>query len=354
MLTGTPRHLADTVAATMLRAVRAEPWVYAEEVPPDLGAIANRACAAAPELRFASVRAFREAIEGYLALREIHALVASAERLIEDFDGGDVRPLHQAQFVLDQALRGRPGLAAARRARRRCLERMLEHALDEGALANARTLATELGDGLRPELRDAIEALDARQARERACISDLEREADPRLANVIRVRAMGVAFAMVTLTQAAHLVFDPGPGFTSDTRVLVFIQLAVVLMGGGYVALRGRDLDLTAIDRQFAQAVVGTMIAGLVSRIAGVIEGVDMPTIMTRDTMIMGAILLSVRLPLAGVRVMGLVGLCLGLVSAYAPGLARYLHVAFVEITVLGVLIDLLMESRAIATTRGS
>jgi hypothetical protein len=328
--------------------------VYAEEVPPDLGAIANRACAAAPELRFANVRAFREAIEGYLALREVHALVASAERLIEGFDGGDVRPLHQAQFVLDQALRRRPGLAAAKRARRRCLERMLEHALDEGALANAETLATELGDALRPELRDAIDTLGARQTRERARIADLEREADPRLANVVRVRAMGIAFAMVTLTQAAHLVFDPGPGFTSDVRALVVIQLAVVLMGGGYVALRGRDLDLTAIDRQFAQAVVGTMIAGLVSRVAGVIEGADVPTIMMRDTIVMGAILLCVRVPLRGARVMGLVGLGAGLVSAYAPELARYLHVAFVEVAVLGALIDLRRESRAIATTRGS
>ena len=103
----------------------------ASEVPADLGAIANRACAADPDMRFPNARAFREALEGFLSLRETHALVQSAEALLESSDPQDPRPFYQAQFVLEQALRARPGLPSAKRALTRCRGLMFDQALRE-------------------------------------------------------------------------------------------------------------------------------------------------------------------------------------------------------------------------------
>ena len=351
VLCGAPRHLAESMSATMMRALHAEAVVYGDEVPADLGAIANRACAPDPDMRFAIVRAFREALEGFLTLRETHALVASAEALLDGADGRDPRPFYQAQFVLEQALRARPGLPSARRALARCRGQMFAHALREGDVRRAEVLLLELGDAASSAQQDALAAARAEQERERARIEALERDADPRVANAVRLRAISAAFVLLSAAQAAQLMADPSPGFAADPTTLLYTSLGTTVMLAVYLAFRARDLAVTAIDRQFLQIIVGMSLAALASRSAGILRGEDVPTILTRDTFLFATVFAVVRVPMRGTLVLGLVGLGFGVMSAAWPQLARYLHMALVEFVVLGVLLDILLEARRFART---
>ncbi|MEZ4324966.1 MAG: serine/threonine-protein kinase [Polyangiales bacterium] len=351
VLCGAPRHLAGSMSETMLRALQADVVVYGDEVPGELGAIANRACAAEPSLRYPNVRSFREAVEGFLSLRETHALVASAEALLAAADGHDPRPLYQAQFVLAEALRARPGLPVARRALTRCQALLFQHALELGELRRAAALLDELGHDATAAQHEALTA--ARKAREseRARITALERDADPRLAQAVRLRAMWVACALITGTQLAQLWADPSPGFGGSPMNLLYPFLAATFLMAGYLASRARDLAFTAVDRQFRQVMAGLLVSLLVSRVAGVLGGQDVPTILARDTFVFSAVLTVLRVPLRGTFALGVVGLGLGLASLVWPALARYLHMALVELVVLGAAVDLTLEARHFART---
>ncbi len=351
VLTGAPRHVAETMSATMLRALDAEPCRYASEVPADLGAIANRACAADPDMRFPNARAFREALEGFLSLRETHALVQSAEALLESSDPQDPRPFYQAQFVLEQALRARPGLPSAKRALTRCRSLMFDQALREGDVRRAEALLTELGEAAtEPQRAALVEARDEQQ-RERARIAELERDADPRLANAVRLRGVRVAFALLVGSQAAQLIADPSPGFSADPKMLLYTYAVASALIVGFLITRARDLSLTAIDRQFLQLFAGVTFAGLASRAAGLIEGSDVPTILTRDTFLFAAVMSCVRVPLAGTWLLGLLGLGLGVMSTVWPQVARYVHMAYLDVVVLGAMLDITREARQFART---
>lgn len=119
----------------------------------------------------------------------------------------------------------------------------------------------------------------------------------------------------------------------------------------GFLITRARDLSLTAIDRQFLQLFAGVTFAGLASRAAGLIEGSDVPTILTRDTFLFAAVMSCVRVPLAGTWLLGLLGLGLGVMSTVWPQVARYVHMAYLDVVVLGAMLDITREARQFART---
>ena len=212
-------------------------------------------------------------------------------------------------------------------------------------------LLLELGDAASSAQQDALAAARAEQERERARIEALERDADPRVANAVRLRAISAAFVLLSAAQAAQLMADPSPGFAADPTTLLYTSLGTTVMLAVYLAFRARDLAVTAIDRQFLQIIVGMSLAALASRSAGILRGEDVPTILTRDTFLFATVFAVVRVPMRGTLVLGLVGLGFGVMSAAWPQLARYLHMALVEFVVLGVLLDILLEARRFART---
>ncbi|HJL44589.1 MAG TPA: serine/threonine-protein kinase, partial [Polyangiaceae bacterium LLY-WYZ-15_(1-7)] len=194
LLTGEPRHRGEGLAATLLAAMVAEPAEYAPAVPPELGAIANRACAADPAHRFEDVEAFQQAIEDYLDQREARLLVESARELVAPIDAEDaigrstehavrdqaetLRRFQEARFALDQALRLRPSFALARRERRRTLLLMLRWALAREDVGQALAAVEELDEPPPPDLRTLLEALRSAQREKRARMKALERDVD--------------------------------------------------------------------------------------------------------------------------------------------------------------------------------
>ena len=65
LITRTPRHTGITVRDVLDHAVESAPFPYDGAVPRELAAITNRATASEPADRYASVEAFREAIEAF-------------------------------------------------------------------------------------------------------------------------------------------------------------------------------------------------------------------------------------------------------------------------------------------------
>ncbi len=166
-LTGETRNAGDDPRAATLAALDAGPYPYATSVPEELGAIANRASACEPADRYATVRALREAIAGYVQHRSSLALAHQAEDRVEELRGLAGQPDDDAQqrferltvearFALDQALAQWPenpkaiaaaaaldALIAARRNRVAELERLARD-LDPHAGSPQRTLAFAL------------------------------------------------------------------------------------------------------------------------------------------------------------------------------------------------------------------
>lgn len=213
VLTNQPRHDGPTLMTLLYHAFASEPFVYGGEVPAELGAIANRACAPDPADRFESVAALRRAILDYRAHSGSRRLATEARRRLDE--GGD---LSTCRFGFEQALAAWPGNEAARAGLRETLGVMVERALARDAIGEAEALLEELGqlsdaDGLRARVSELRVDLDRRAAR----IEALEAEARDRdlgLSAGSR-RTYGVAFGVLFLLYNAALgvlaLAGPGP-----------------------------------------------------------------------------------------------------------------------------------------------
>ena len=156
LLTGQPRHNASTLVDCFRLARKSTPHHYPQNVPKELGALCNQACAYDPQARIASAQAFREVIEEYLDLWEVRELVALAEELSKAYEKlllseePDEKALwetsHQAKSAFDQALYLRPYLSDVTRSRDHLITLMLRRALSRKELLIARTLVRELSD----------------------------------------------------------------------------------------------------------------------------------------------------------------------------------------------------------------
>ena len=77
LLVGKPRHEASTTISALIKASKSEPYEYPATVYPELGDLANRACAVDPDDRPQSVADFRKAIEDCLG-RDAHGAARPA------------------------------------------------------------------------------------------------------------------------------------------------------------------------------------------------------------------------------------------------------------------------------------
>ncbi len=240
VLVGRRRHAAQSIDGALLEAVASLPASYEEAVPAELGAIANRACAAKPEERYASASAVREAVVDYLQhgvssgltararldLLDLEALVAA-----EGDDLGDTDPARelevQAQFArcrgrFEEALALWQDNREAREGLARCV------ALHERRAARA----LQANEKLR-RLRD-----------------------DRRLFGLNWTRSGGIVFSGV-FGLALALLFGWGTRsgafpLTPRGASAAFLLFALMLIGGSYV-LRATIMDSVRF-RRFIQA----------------------------------------------------------------------------------------------------
>jgi serine/threonine-protein kinase len=265
ILTGEPRHAAPNIIAALASAAASAPFVYGDDVPAELGALANAACHREPTERPESAQAFREALAHHHAHRQSAALATEAQGRLErlhpllaidepsDDERRDIdRLLAEARFGLEQAIVQWSGNEAAQSALAR-LEQLLE----------------------------------ARRARS-AELERLARERDPRIS--ARARAVGVAgFAALGIAMAigAVVVVDrPTPG-----QLLVFPTVLAVAALGAALSFR-RSVLRTAFNRQFLATVLvglGLMFAG---RATGLVTDIEPAVHFARDAFVWAAVLI--------------------------------------------------------------
>jgi serine/threonine-protein kinase len=161
VLTGRPRHRGDRLLEVLFSAHQSVPYEYASEVPVELAEIANRACRRDKDKRFASVEAFRDALQDFLQHRDSVVLSQSAEAKLVELEellaseSPDVLAVHdtygECRFGFFQALRMWPENEQATHGLQRCLEAMANYHLEQGSLDAARSCIAEF-----PEARPAL------------------------------------------------------------------------------------------------------------------------------------------------------------------------------------------------------
>ena len=183
VLTGQVRHTPTSMADCVEVVARVEPFDYGDDVPPELAALCNRACARDPRERFASVTAFQDALTAFRSQRSsqsvTRAALANLEALRGELGSDDVHPT-TVQRLFESGRAGfRDALAAwpdnrdAREGLAALYERMIGYALQTRNAAGARTLLDEAPRRL-PELEARLEALEGELRTQAAAHERLE------------------------------------------------------------------------------------------------------------------------------------------------------------------------------------
>ena len=188
LITGTPRHHADGVFATLTLAFESKPIDYPEWVPDELASICNRACSFDPEQRFGSAQALRDALADFMrhgSSRELAEEGWQRLELLEDMLGPDLRTVtadaiqihalaSEARFAFERARQQWPGNAEATDGLQRLLERMIRYELSNGNVRSAAGLLGALPKP-RPQLQREVDRVGQAQLERRREIAKLEK-----------------------------------------------------------------------------------------------------------------------------------------------------------------------------------
>jgi serine/threonine-protein kinase len=286
VLTRSSPHKGPSVREVLERAIESRPFAYDESVPRELAAIANTAMAREPEDRFASVVAFREAIEAYQEHGVAHGMIVEGRAAVERVRvqvkafaaapeaqraeiGRDLdRSATEARFAFEHALGVWAGADEAREGLRALNHLLLDHALESEDLA----LATRMLEGLEDaEAETRVTALRSKleaRARELAALRDTARRLDwsviaPALGSVFLLA--GVLGGLGALASHEALKHES----TRTVAVLGAIWVSLALASGAFALfkLRGSGLrDNLLSPRVFgtwAAVVIGCLINGV-------------------------------------------------------------------------------------------
>ena len=281
VLTGRPRHIGSVLAAVFGAVLKAEPASYGDDVPPELGRIANQACAADPGDRFQSVTGFREAITEYLRRRGARALLHAAHRersrLVHALDRPVPDPervghlVSASRFAYEQVLLEWHESDAAEKGLQDVLVRAIRWELGRDNVVAVGPLLAALPVP-RPDLAERYANRTAALAAERDArvrLDHLEREGrfgGGDWSRVIGMAAHGVAWAVLLTiwawaTRAGHVVNTPELNLRVGLGGLVVVSLLIVVF-------RGLFLD-NQMRRSFTAAYGVFCFALLLNRVAG-------------------------------------------------------------------------------------
>jgi len=223
VLTGRGRNEAEDTVGKLAAAFYGEPFSYGPDVPPELGRIANKACAPEPRDRYVEVM---DMVADLRAYQEHRASAELSQRAIDELTAlipqlkGDELPVEQVarvRYALVHARQLWPENPSAERALQRLLRGLIEHHIRVGDAGAAAAILPHL-----PEASEELELLVscAREA-QRAMLEELQghrHDVDPAVAARLRVRlftGLSVAFlavgsvaqACVALGMSAYPVF---------------------------------------------------------------------------------------------------------------------------------------------------
>ena len=283
ILTGRPPHDGDLkkLIASILRST----FVYADHVPQDLAAIAQRAMARDPEARFGSADLMKKAIEHYLERRGSLALSAEAERRLVALRGAitagapreEVYALAvEGRFGFRQATAAFGGNEQAATGLRETIETLVRYELMHGTAEAAAAALTELRDPPEELAREVRDALAARTAdRERlAHLERLDAALDPRTGRQTRL----VSGFFVT----ASWLLVPLAGPWLEARVspryhylMMYVMMSVAVAVSRLVGRAGRRSLATVVNRRLQAIIVIALAIALTLEVACRVLGVS-------------------------------------------------------------------------------
>lgn len=281
VLLGAPRHDGESLEEVAWQARRSRAYTYPDDIPDELATICNRATACVPDERFASARAFREALEQHLEHRNAFYLYNTAKERFQWLDElADRGPssleqaarmhLHEyateCRFALREALRLWPDFPEGKALERSYLERMVEVELSLGQLANAEMLLAEHPDPP-VSLRERLTQL--RQEQQVAALAQdklrtLEREQDNRIGLSRRSLLLGmlsVAVLFVSIFYAlwtGKLFINTPAGGLGSAAIVVAIAATVAFVFRDTLAQTALNRHMTSI---FFIGCVGVLIS---------------------------------------------------------------------------------------------
>lgn len=226
ILTGRPRHSGESLFDVLRSAFENKPVEYPEDVPAELGVIANRAMATEKADRFQTVEEFRAAVSNFIEHRGALELISQADQLLEQIaeideeQGGAedsiamqehafaVHDLFiECRFACQQALRSWPDSEPANAVFDRYLFSRFQHAIGQRDVVQARSVLAQMEErGVSTDVHSALlESLLAdRESEEeelrglRALASELDLSRG-RISRSLAVMLMGVAWSLDTL-----------------------------------------------------------------------------------------------------------------------------------------------------------
>jgi tRNA A-37 threonylcarbamoyl transferase component Bud32 len=285
VLTGSPRHRADTLPSLLAAAMRSDPVDYSPDVPADLAALCNDATHPSPERRPEGALAFRRRLadhlrhlssaalarEGAARLDALLALLASSS----PDPAALARTATECRYAFAQSLQGWPENPDALAGRERCLRALFAHAVAREGLDAAAALADDLGGPA--DLAAALDALRARLEARRAQAESAEREARERDVSVGAGQraAVMLAVALVALGGLAVLVAHKLPPRPRITPLFVGGPAALVTVAGAVTFALRRSLLATRVNRQLLALLLGGLGWITVHRAALLASGID-------------------------------------------------------------------------------
>ncbi len=315
LLTGKPRHAGEGLALLLYAAFESAPVHYDDDVPDELGQLANACTSAEPDARPPSAQAFRDALAAFLRHRGAARMAQDAEASLHAMrgpDGSDPSPaqlatpdtaaeLDRCRFALGRAIEEWDH-ARARAALRVALTWSIESELFRKSPDGAATFLREL-DPAPPELASRIEALrEALRADERhAALGRIEEaERDTRSGARYRVPVIVGTTVLATLLFVAAILDEAFRAAPVDMqRVVVGDTVMLIIMGGPMFAFR-RSLFANRAGRQLSALFVLSLLAATVGDQVFAWRGETSEEGGPLSAMLMGAVFLGAAIGMGG------------------------------------------------------
>ncbi|MBK7153337.1 MAG: serine/threonine protein kinase [Sandaracinaceae bacterium] len=308
--TGELRHSGDTVLATVAAAMRCEAYAYGPDVPEELAAILQRACARDPDARYQTVNELRDALLRFREHRAASSLVATARARLQQLtslardpaqaDYGRAQSLFtETRFAFEQAREVWPEHPDASVGLSDAITQMVrfELALDhvDAAQALFESLpAVAKEHGL---LREQLEAR-RRENQERASRAMvLEQDRDLSFGAGPRTRAaLGLAVGVLALTLGLFVQRLDRPSFQPSTERLAIVGAGILGVMVAVVFAWRRRGAFNLVNRRIAQICVATLALSFVQRVAGHVAGSSAAAVLLTDAFLLtgGGLALSV------------------------------------------------------------
>ena len=304
VLMGEPRHMGTDLQETLRKALTVKPFAYPKEVSSELAQIANRACMAAQEDRYESVRAFREAIEDYLRHRGAHKLYATASKKLDAFfqllselqkranreiGERELRSVYdlfsQSRFGFEQTLQEWPTHPTAHARLQSCIELMIRFELHMYNPGAAKVLYMSL-DTENQELYESIELMHQRiktDADAYARLDHIQQQttfAGHNWNRTIGLLCNGLLWALFLLGIGAvvrNKWIEVTPAINLGLAVGAFVQILIVAF-----VLRKLFFD-NEIRRRFSYALFSLVGSYVVTRVVGLFWGMPLFTTLVSD-----------------------------------------------------------------------